>query len=317
MSSTKAEKLYKEAARVKRMYDKIDAEDRAMKEKAYERAERKQLKAIRAAQGVKTKKKSKKSTIIKVCSLLGFFILWQGICMINTSAQFFNPKFLPSPVDILQTGYEFLMDGTLWLHITSSLYRTICGFALGVIVALVLGILTTSIPLLDNIISPILNMIGPIPVFAFLPMFIIWFGIGEESKIVLIAYATFMPLLTYTVDGIKNTNPVLIRSAKSLGANQFQIFTKVIMKSALPNVFVGMKVSLALTFSALVVAEMMGASKGLGFMINDARNWFKLDQMFLAAALIGVEYTIFYGILSILEKVLFKWKRSGLSSAVE
>lgn len=317
MSSKNVRKLYREAARVKRMYDKIDAEDKAMKEKAYARAERRELKALRAAQGVKPKKKNKKATVIKACSLLGFFLIWQAICMINSSAHFFNPKFLPSPTDILQTGYEFMVDGTLWSHLTSSLYRTLFGFALGVAVALILGILTTSIPLLDNIISPILNMVGPIPVFAFLPMFIIWFGIGEESKIVLIAYATFMPLLTYTVDGIKNTNPVLIRSAKSLGANQFQIFTKVILKSALPNVFVGMKVSLALTFSALVVAEMMGASKGLGFMINDARNWFKLDQMFLAAALIGVEYTIFYGVLSFLEKILFKWKRSGLTSAVE
>lgn len=263
------------------------------------------------------KSKSGYDKWIRAGSLVLFFLIWQLICTINAGKEFFNPRFLPSPIDVIKTGYKYVMDGSLWEHIFSSLYRTVLGFGLGTAIALLLGIIITQSKLLDNLISPILNMIGPIPVFAFLPMFIIWFGIGETSKVVLIAYATFMPLLTYTIDGIRNTDPVLIRSAKSLGASNFQVFTKVIMKSALPNVFVGMKVSLALTFSALVVAEMMGASKGLGFMINNARNWFKIDDMFLAAALIGVEYTIFYSILSGIESMLFKWKRNGLASAVE
>ena len=282
---------------------------------------RKKLSASAGKSGSYPKKKTntndRRNKLMRAGSLILFFIIWQLICTINVSKGFFNPRFLPSPIDVIKTGYEYIANGKLWDHIFSSLYRTLMGFGLGVIVAMLLGILITQWKVLDNLISPVLNMIGPIPVFAFLPMFIIWFGIGESSKVVLIAYATFMPLLTYTIDGIKNTNPVLIRSAKSLGANNFQIFTKVIMKSALPNVFVGMKVSLALTFSALVVAEMMGASKGLGFMINNARNWFKIDDMFLAAALIGVEYTIFYAILSLAEGSLFKWKRNGISSAVE
>uniref|UniRef100_UPI00242A8EE7 ABC transporter permease n=2 Tax=Megamonas TaxID=158846 RepID=UPI00242A8EE7 len=153
--------------------------------------------------------------------------------------------------------------------------------------------------------------------FAFLPMFLIWFGIGESSKIALIAYATFVPLITYVIDGIKNTDPVLIRSARSLGATPFQVFTKVIFKSAMPHIFAGMKISLALTFSALVVAEMMGASEGLGYIIVNAKNWFKMADMFLAATLIGLEYTIFYGILTLIEKRLFRWKKVGMSKAVE
>lgn len=305
----------RESIRVRKLYENV-ARDWDREEERRERRENK--KSARMTGGrVTPAHTDRRNKLIRALSLVCFFLIWQGFCMLNAQQEFFNPTFLPSPVQVLQTGYAYILDGTLWTHIWSSLYRTLFGFGLGVVVALVLGILTTSVPLLDNIISPILNMIGPIPVFAFLPMFIIWFGIGEESKIVLIAYATFMPLMTYTIDGIKNTSPVLIRSAKSLGANQVQIFTKVILKSALPNIFVGMKVSLALTFSSLVVAEMMGASKGLGFMITNARNWFKLDDMFLAAALIGVEYTIFYGVLTAIERILFKWKRSGIASAVE
>lgn len=314
MTAQKISKERREAIRVQKMYDRIAANEKIMLQKKQRRENAKAARAL----GVKKNAKSEwHNKVARICSLIGFFLVWQGVCMLNSNGAFFNPTFLPSPADVVMTGYKYIQDGTLWVQIWSSMYRTLLGFALGVVVALILGILTTSFQTMDNIISPILNMIGPIPVFAFLPMFIIWFGIGEQSKIILIAYATFLPLMTYTVDGINNTSPVLIRSAKSLGANQFQIFTKVIMKSALPNVFVGMKVSLALTFSALVVAEMMGASRGLGFMITNARNWFKVGDMFLAAALIGLEYTVFFSILTALEKLLFKWKRSGLSNAVE
>ncbi len=286
------------------VYEKIEAEQQAAEAKRKKRLAR-------------FRNSPMASKIARAVSLVGFFVGWQLITVFNDMNGWFNPKFLPSPLSVISTFIGYVQNGTIWEHIWVSFYRTMLGFALGVAVALILGILISSVKWFDNLVSPVLNMIGPIPVFAFLPMFIIWFGIGESSKIVLIAYATFMPLLTYTIDGIKNTNPVLIRSAKSLGANEFQVFTKVILKSALPNIFTGMKVSLALTFSALVVAELMGASSGLGFMIQNARNWFKLSDMFLAAALIGVEYSIFFAILSAIEKVLFKWKKNGLDKAIE
>ncbi len=301
-------RMEREAIRVRKMYEKIDADEIRMIQK-------REKKAIEKLEVTRLSNRNSKYT--QMITYVFFFGMWQIICMYNNEVEWFNPTFLPSPINVIQTGIEYIQAEKLHEHIFSSLYRTIMGFALGTIVAISLGILTTSVQLLDDLVSPILKMIGPIPALAFLPMFIIWFGVGEESKIALIAYSTFMPLMTYTVDGIKNTNPLLIRSAKSLGANQMQVFTKVILKSALPNIFVGMKVSLGLTFSALVVAEMMGASTGLGFMITNARNWFKISDMFLAAALIGIEYSIFHGILSVIEKILFKWKKTGINSAIE
>lgn len=261
--------------------------------------------------------RAKMDMYYKIFSLLFFFGLWQLISYLNSLNEWFNPVFLPSPVMVVETAYDYLIDGTLIGHIGMSFYRMIIGFVIGVVIAVVLGILIATKRDFDNIFSPILNLVGPIPVFAFLPMFLIWFGIGESSKIALIAYATFVPLITYVIDGIKNTDPVLIRSARSLGATPFQVFTKVIFKSALPHIFAGMKISLALTFSALVVAEMMGASEGLGYIIVNAKNWFKMADMFLAATLIGLEYTIFYGILTLIEKRLFRWKRIGMGKAVE
>ena len=254
---------------------------------------------------------------LKALSLCLFFCVWQIVSYLNAVSLWFNPVFLPSPVMVLQTGYAYLQDGTLFNHIGMSFYRMLAGFSIGVVIAVVLGILIATRRDVDNLVSPILNMVGPIPIFAFLPMFLIWFGIGEMSKIALIAYATFVPLITYIIDGIKNTDPILIRSARSLGATQYQVFTKVILNSALPHIFAGMKISLALTFSALVVAEMMGASSGLGYIIVNAKNWFKMADMFLAATLIGLEYTLFYGLLTLIEKRLFRWKKAGTDKAVE
>lgn len=258
-----------------------------------------------------------KLKIIRGCSLCGFFLIWQIFGMMNSRFEFFNPAFLPSPADVLKVGYQMVLDGSLSQHILSSFVRILMGFGIGAVVAIILGIIITRSELIESIIDPILSMIGPIPVFAFLPLFIIWFGVGEFPKITLIAYATFLPILTYTIDGLKSINPVLIRSALSLGASEFKVFTKVILKSALPNIFVGMRVSLALTFSALVVAEMMGADKGLGFIIVDARNWFKTANMFLAAALIGIEYSLLDFVLKLICKHLFKWKKGGMKDAVE
>ena len=227
--------------------------------------------------------RARMNTYYKIFSLLFFFGLWQLISYLNSLNEWFNPVFLPSPAMVIETAYDYIIDGTLIGHIGMSFYRMIVGFVIGVVIAVVLGILIATKRDFDNIFTPILNLVGPIPVFAFLPMFLIWFGIGESSKIALIAYATFVPLITYVIDGIKNTDPVLIRSARSLGATPFQVFTKVIFKSAMPHIFAGMKISLALTFSALVVAEMMGASEGLGYIIVNAKNWFKMADMFLAS----------------------------------
>lgn len=262
-------------------------------------------------------RKARADKLYKIMVLFYFFCIWELISYLNAQNGWFNPVFLPSPVTVIETAYAYFVSGMLMIHIGMSFYRMIVGFVIGVTASLVVGILIAMSRSWDNILSPIINMIGPIPVFAFLPMFLIWFGIGEASKIALIAYATFVPMLIYIIGGIKETDPLLIRCAKSLGATDYQIFTKVILNSSMPKIFEGMKMSLALTFSALVVAEMMGASTGLGYIIVNAKNWFKMTDMFLAATLIGLEYTVFYEFLSLLEKKIFRWKTAGSSDAVE
>ena len=265
------------------------------------------------------KKKGKKSKLeigLNITSLVVFFGVWEIVAQMNKTHLWFNKNFLPGPSDVIRVAVEYIQNGSLWMHTSISISRILLGFAIGTVLAVIFGILFVNCKPVEALLSPIFNLLGPIPPYALLPIIIIWFGIGESSKVGLIAYCTFMTMLPYITDGLKNTPPVLIRASTSLGATQFQIFTRVMIPNAMPNLFVGMKVTLAMTFGALMVSEMLGASKGLGYMIINAKQWFKMDDMFLAIIIIGVLYTVMYAILSLLEKVLFKWK-TDVTSAIE
>ena len=273
--------------------------------------------AASATQNIDKKNAEKKAqSRIKVCSIIGFFILWQIVGWLNSYFVWFNPTYLPTPVAIVQAGIEMAKDGSLWTNIWVSLRRIFLGVAIGSIIAFLVAILFVKFKKVESIVSPILNFIGPIPVIALLPAIVIWFGIGESSKLIIIGFSTFIVVINYAVDGMKNTDPLLIRSAMSLGANSAQVFTKVIIKSAMPNIISGIKASLSSSFASMVVAEMMGATKGLGYVIINAKAWFKMDNMFLAIVLIGLLYTLFYFVISLIEKRLFRWKGS-VDNAIE
>lgn len=261
--------------------------------------------------------RDKRDKYYKAFSLIGFFVLWELFGRINGQMGWIETKFLPMPSEIIMSVYGFILDGTLIKHLSISVARVIKGYLIGAIVATILGTFIANAKAVDNMVTPILNLFGPIPVMAFLPMFILWFGIGEQSKIILIAYATVIYMVTYVVEGIKSTDPLLIRSAMSMGANRLQLFWHVKFKSAFPNIFLGMKGALGTAFGAMVVAEMLGASTGLGYIIVFSKNWFRMSDMMMAAMLIGLLYSLMFGIMSVLEKHLFKWKIKVAGNAIE
>jgi ABC-type nitrate/sulfonate/bicarbonate transport system permease component len=246
-----------------------------------------------------------------------FFIVWEILGRLNQEFQWLNPLFLPPPTLIVMDGWILAKTGLITSSIISSTLRILVGFSLGCGVAVVMGVIMSRYKFVETWISPIVNLVGPIPALALLPLFIIWFGIGEFPKILLIAWSTFIPVLIYTLDGMRSVNTTLIRSALSLGANQRQIFSRVILPSAIPNILVGIEVSLGLSFSALVVSEMMGAQNGLGYIIVDARNYFKISNMFVAIILIGLEYSLFAFLLKKLKNRILFWRKGGARAAIE
>lgn len=258
---------------------------------------------------IKKSKSYYNSTLVKIASVIIFLIFWQVFCFYNATAQVINPVFLPGPLDILTTMTNQIQDGSLVTNVSVSIYRILKGYLLGVSIAIVLGYFMAKLKVLNDILDPLLGVFGSIPPYAFCPLFIIWFGIGEESKTFLIAYTTLLPMIGYVIQGVKSVDPLLIRSARSLGANEFQTFRKIVGPSALPYLLNGMKTCLGLTFAALIVAEMMGASEGLGYIIVNARNWFLVSDMFLALAMIAITYTIMKQLLCFLEDRLLKWKK--------
>lgn len=260
------------------------------------------------------RKKTYNSAVVRVISIIVFLVAWYGFSKVNSITKWMNPVFLPGPVDVFRTMLDYLHKGTLFKHIDASIIRIFKGYFVGVALAIIVGYFMAKIQFLNDILDPILGIFGSIPPYAFCPLFIIWFGIGEASKIFLISYTTLLPMIGYVVQGVKSVDMLLIRSAKSLGANELQVFFRILAPSALPFVLNGMKVCLGLTFSALIVAEMMGASTGLGYIIVNARNWFLVSDMFLSLALIALIYTIIKQIICFVESRLLKWKKSGMDA---
>lgn len=263
------------------------------------------------------KVKNNREWLQGILPIVLFFLVWEAFGRLNMQLSLFNPLFLPPPTVIVSDGWALAQTGIIVESILSSTFRILVGFSLGCVAAVLFGVLMSKSKVIENWVSPIINLIGPVPALALLPLFIIWFGIGEFPKILLIAWTTFIPVLIYTLDGLKSVNPVLIRSALSLGAKEKHIFTKVILPSAVPNILVGVQVSLGLSFSALIVSEMMGAESGLGYIIVDARNFFKISNMFVAIVLIGIEYSIFAFLLKKIEKRVLSWRKGGARTAIE
>lgn len=266
---------------------------------------------------VKFKKINLKGALKAFLPIIAFFIVWELFGRLNQSFAWINPIFLPPPTLVVADGWALAQTGMVTSSIISSTLRIIIGFSVGVIAAIVMGVVMVRFKFVETWIAPIINLVGPIPALALLPLFIIWFGIGEFPKILLIAWSTFIPVLVYTLDGLKSVNSTLVRSALSLGASQKQIFTRVIIPSAIPSILVGVEVSLGLSFSALVVSEMMGAESGLGYIIVDARNYFKISNMFVAIVLIGLEYSLFAYLLRKFKNRILFWRKGGAHAAIE
>jgi ABC-type nitrate/sulfonate/bicarbonate transport system permease component len=249
-------------------------------------------------------------TGLRVLSVCLFFVLWYAVTFINARfAHWFNPLLLPRPDQVVDAGVELVRTGELQKDIAASLYRVVVGFAIASVLGIAVGLVVGTWRTLEDLLDPMIELLRPIPPLAFLPMMVLWFGIGEGSKIAFIAYAAFFPVFTTTLEGIKFVDPVLIRAASSLGATRGELFRHVILPAALPSIITGLRLAFGLSFFVIVAAEFIAADSGLGYLINDARTFFLVSQMLLGAAVIGIIGFVFNVGLRRLENVLLRWRR--------
>lgn len=250
-----------------------------------------------------------REAVLRSCSVLGFFLVWAAVCAVNRYAfRMFNPLLFPSPWLVLATGGEMVASGELLHHLLASLARVVQGFLVAAVLGVGVGILVGRSRTAEHVIDPLVQMLRPIPPLAFLPILVLWFGIGEASKVVFIAYATFFPIFTTTVDGIRYIDQVLLRAAASLGAKRLDLFRFVVLPAAMPNIITGLRIGFGLAFFVIVAAEFIAADAGLGFLINDARTFFMVPRMLLAAATIGLVGFLFNVALRGLEGRLLRWR---------
>jgi ABC-type nitrate/sulfonate/bicarbonate transport system permease component len=245
---------------------------------------------------------------LRVVAIVGFLALWSLVSGLVVLLRLFNPIFLPGPWVVLGRIVELGMKGQLWAHVAATLERVALGFATGALAAIVLGILAGQVRVVRNLVEPIIELLRPIPPLAVLPLFIVWIGIGEASKVGFITYATFFPMFLTTVHGVRQIDPLLLRAAQSLGATPSQLFGRVILPAALPDILTGVRLGVALSFFVIVISEFIGAEHGLGYLINDGRNFFLVPQMLGAAIVLGLLGYAGNTLVRLLERRLLRWQ---------
>ena len=247
--------------------------------------------------------------LLKGVSIGGFLLLWAGVAKAIEVWQLFNPIFLPSPWAVFGKVVAMAIAGQLAVHIIATVQRVAIGFGIAAVGAVGLGMLAGRWRWLRHLIEPVVEMFRPIPPLAMLPLFIVWVGIGEASKIAFITYATFFPMFLTTLHAVMHVDAVLLRAAASLGASQTQQFVRIVLPAAFPEMLTGLRLGVALSFFVIVIAEFIGAEHGLGYLINDGRNFFLVPQMLGAAVVLGLLGSICNGLLRLVERRLLRWRQ--------
>lgn len=241
-------------------------------------------------------------------------IAWLALWELASCLEWLDPFLAPSPSTLIATAWELLTEGfpdgiTIQGHIAATLSRVLAGFTIAAVSAIPLGIAVGYVPILDLIFGNIITFGRSIAAISVLPLFVAWFGIGEVSKILLIAFATFWVIITYTIASVKFVDPMLIRAALSMDADAGTVFRSVVLPAALPRIFTGLKVGLAIAFLVIAAAEMIATVKGLGALIQEARTSFRTDITMVGMLAIGILGYVTSKGLEMIEGRLMPWRR--------
>ena len=226
---------------------------------------------------------------LSVATLLGILLLWWGV----TAMQFISPLFSPAPQQVLHqlmtiASPQGFMEATLWQHLAASLGRILVALLAAVIIGIPVGIAMGLNDKVRAVLDPLIEIYRPVPPLAYLPLMVIWFGIGETSKILLIYLAIFAPVALSAVAGVRSVEQVRTRAARALGASYWQVVRFVVLPSALPEILTGIRIGLGVGWSTLVAAELIAATRGLGFMVQSAGEFLATDVVVAGISVIAV-----------------------------
>jgi NitT/TauT family transport system permease protein len=241
--------------------------------------------------------------LIRIASVCTFLLLWEAVSRAEVV-----PKFLLVPPSVVATSLmSMLGDGTLMPNILASMGRVLVGYGLAVVAGITLGMLMGWFSVVDSVLDPIVELVRPVSPLAILPLSMLWFGIGEPSKYFVICYGCFFPILINTFVGVRGIPKSTVEAARTLGANTWELLVKVILKSGLPMMLAGARISFAVGMIVMVAAEMINADRGLGYMILTAQQTFNTINLYVGIVTIAIIGFIGDRVIRLLRKLLCPW----------
>jgi NitT/TauT family transport system permease protein len=240
-------------------------------------------------------------------SLLLALCVLQLLSVLPSTAIVFS-----SPLKIVESFVGKAKDGTIWLNIGMSLFRVLCGFLLGFVIAIPVAFLMSWYKIFRSLVEPWIQFIRNIPPLAYIPLVIAGVGVGESAKIVVIFIATFLVNVITIYQGVRDVDVTLIKAARVLGANDRDIFIKVIIPASIPFLLVGMRLGLSTALTTLIAAEMTGASSGLGMMITSAGEYYDMSTVLMGIIVIGIIGLSFEQLVKLLERKVTSWQETQI-----
>ncbi|PYD48536.1 ABC transporter permease [Novacetimonas pomaceti] len=233
-------------------------------------------------------------------------LLWQAAC----SAGLLSSRLMASPARIVATGWSLTRDGTLQANLTVSLMRAGCGLAIGVFAGVSLGLVSGLSRVGEDIVDAPMQILRTLPTLALVPLFILWFGIGETPKIALVALGASFPIYLNLYKGIRSIDPKLLEMVRTLGLSRGRTIRDVILPGALPDLLVGLRFAVGISWLMLVVAEQINAESGIGHMMMDAEDFLRTDIILLGLVIYGLLGLVSDQVVRFLEGMLLVWRPS-------
>ena len=246
--------------------------------------------------------------MIRALALLAAMAVWAAVAYGNRALDIMNPALLPTPGEVGAVTLALARDGSLARNVLVSGMRIVEGYALAALAALGLGLIVGLYTPLRLAVEPVIEFVRPIPPLAFLPMFLVWFGLGETSKVAFIAYTTFFPMFIGIAASLLRVDVMLLRAAASLGATRADLLRRVVLPAAVPGIVVSLRLGFGLALFVIVGAEFMGADAGLGNLIMEGRTFFNPPQIVMGALLLGILGSLVNALLLTVERRALRWR---------
>ena len=223
--------------------------------------------------------------IRKISSPIIVLLLWE---FASRSAFLLDPLLVPPPTEVFAELYRLIVSAQLFEALWSSMRRVFLGFGIAIIISVTLGVLMARIRIIEDFVDPLVELVRPVSPLAIFPLAILWFGIGDASKVFLIALSCSFPIILNTYAGVKGGDAALIRAGHSLGSNKWEVIRYIVLPSSLPDILTGIRVAWGIALIVIIASEMVGATTGMGYMVLEAQQTFNVERVFAGIIVIGV-----------------------------